>query len=182
LPHHGLFPERLGGLELLKTHPASRYYPLHRENIFRPALGAALSAALSPGKTLFCAHPWGGGPAPTERYAEVIAGHFNVPRDRVTIPHHLVGGLFGGFAQDLRALHADYATLLKALIDTRTRTLEEQVFSCLNAVHPERFAPQMFDTWYYRLPGEPLSQPDCVGRSFYEIFTRLLALPAPISQ
>ncbi|HVZ48618.1 MAG TPA: nucleotidyltransferase family protein [Gemmatimonadaceae bacterium] len=173
LTHHGLFPERVGGVELMVNRSEDHYYPRNSANIFTPALGAALVAAVSPGKVYFCALA-GHTPSPAPS-AELVAATFGVPVDTVRVTDHLVGGIFGGHAADLRTVHAMFAQLLGASIAARQRTLEEPLFSALHAVRPDLFAVQRFDTWYFHGPGEPTGRLATEANSYYKIFTSLAA-------
>lgn len=179
LTHHGIFPERVGGVELRTHQAASQYYPANPDNIFRPALGLALGGAAPRGKVLFCAKPFPGG-ARRDVYEQVMAQRF-ATAGQVQISDHLVGGLFGGHRDDLAPVHNRFVEVLQAFIDTRTYTLEEQVFSSVHALQPDRFALQRFDTWYFCSPGERTSRSRVDGRSFYRIFTDLAPLPHPRS-
>ncbi|HVX40730.1 MAG TPA: nucleotidyltransferase family protein [Gemmatimonadaceae bacterium] len=173
LTHHGIIPERVGGVELLVTAPASRYYPENRANIFTPRLGAALGDAITPGRVMFCALPFSGGRR--VEYERVAATTFGRNPESVRIEQHLVGGIFGGRARDLYAVHRLYARMLGACIEARTYTLEEQAFSAVHAVHPELFSLQRFSTWHFHSPGERTSYLAADGDSFFKIFERLLA-------
>ena len=174
LTHQGIFPRRVGGVELLVDFPPSHYYPRNRKNIFHPGLGAALAEAAPNGKLFFCALPFTeGGTCRREVYEPVVAAKYGMPVEEVCIKDHLVGGLFGGHKQDLAAFHRLYAELLKEFIDTRTFTREEQVFSGLNAVFPKLFSLRRFATWWFYSPGEPTSYLKEEGDSFYKIFMGL---------
>lgn len=175
LGHHGLFPEKVGGVELRTSPPASHYHPANPANIFTPTLGNALAHAAPEGRVFFCALPFNRHHERTAVYEAVTAATFNRPAGQVHIQEHLVGGLFGGRARDLQAVHRLYVELLKALIGTKTYTLEEQVFSSLNAIHPELFSLRRFQTWWFHSPGEPNSRLDAEGDSFYKIFAELAA-------
>ena len=172
--HHGVFPERVGGVELLVTHPPSRYHPANRANIFTPQLGAALARAVPRGRLFFCALPFIGQGGRREEYERLVAQAYDRPRDQVHIADHLVGGLFGGHRDDFTAFHRRYAALLKRYLDARVYTLEEQVFSGLYAAEPELFALHRFGTWWFYAPGERTSRLSAEGDSFYKIFARLL--------
>ena len=173
LTHHGLFPERIGGVELRVNFSASHYYPRNRRNIFTPALGAAIANAPPPGKVLFCAMPF---PETWRRepYEAIAAATHALPVAAVRIQSHLVGGIFGGRVEDLRTFHELYAELLAACIDSRTFTLEEQVFSALHAVRPDLFVLRHFQQWRFHIPGERTSAPPADGKSFYQTFTELI--------
>ena len=41
--HHGIFPEKYGGMERYVNYPPSRYYPENKDSSFTPEFGAALS-------------------------------------------------------------------------------------------------------------------------------------------
>lgn len=174
LTHHGIFPERVGGVELQKRHPDERYHPLSETNIFRPALAQALLAATPEDRVLFCALPYNGAAELRLRYEDVAANLAGRRREDVTMSRHLVGGLFGGSAAAVTRLHHDYARLLESLIEARVYTLEEQVFSALYATAPEHFELLHFGTWWFYAPEQPNSQLERDGDSFYKIFTRLL--------
>lgn len=173
LTHHGIFPERVGGVELRADIPASHYHPRNGANIFTPDLGAALARATAKGRVFFCALPFRD--VRRSVYESVVATRRGRAPEHVRIEDHLVGGLFGGHRDDLAAVHRLYAELLKELIDARVYTLEEQVFSCLNVLHPELFALKRFGTWWFHSPGERTSYLEAEGESFYRIFTDLLA-------
>ncbi len=180
LTHHGIFPERIGGVELLVTQPTTHYYPSNPANIFTPALGRALVQWVRPGRVSFCAMPFLRRDHAPE-YARVTAETFDRPVGSLYIADHLVGGLFGGHVEDIRAMHEPYRRLLHAFIRAGRRTLEEQVFSSLQVVHPELFALQRFTTWHFHSPGEPNSFRETEGDSFHLIFTDLLARAARAS-
>lgn len=173
LTHHGIFPERVGGVELQIEHPAARYFPRNAATLFTPRLGMALAKAVQPGKVTFCAMPFSPAAPRRERYETIAAECFGRPRDQVSIESHLVGGLFGGQRADLRVVHQRYAALLAALIASRTYTLEEQVFSATHAVFPELFALLRFDTWAFYAPGERTGVLQEEANSFYKIFRDL---------
>ncbi|MHB1311190.1 MAG: nucleotidyltransferase domain-containing protein [Gemmatimonadaceae bacterium] len=179
LTHHGIFPERVGGVELRVAQPASHYFPRNPANIFTPDLGAALAQAVPRGRVLFCAHPLADDTLSREACERVLAGKYGQARGPVRVVAHLVGGLFGGHGDDWRVVHGLYTELLEEFIATRTYTLEEQVFSGVHALHPELFSLQRFDTWWFHSPGERTSYLAAEGNSFYRIFTRLLARGAP---
>ncbi len=173
LTHHGIFPEKVGGVELRTSPPASHYAPANPANIFTPALGNALAHAAPEGRLFFCALPFSQRHAQRPVYEAVTAATLGTPASQVHISDHLVGGLFGGRARDLRTVHRLYAELLAAFIEARAFTLEEQVFSGLNAGRPELFSLRRFQTWWFHSPGERTSRLDAEGDSFYKIFTRL---------
>ncbi|MDE3152441.1 MAG: nucleotidyltransferase family protein [Gemmatimonadota bacterium] len=173
LTHHGIFPARVGGVELRTSPPDSHYFPRNPANLFTPALGRALAHAVPRGEVLFCALPLRLDASRRERYEEVAAATFGRARDGVRMVDHLVGGLFGGHADDLRAFHRLYTELLRTFIDTRTYTLEEQVFSALYALFPERFSVRRFGTWWFYSRGERTSYLEAEGDSFYKIFVEL---------
>jgi hypothetical protein len=110
-----------------------------------------------------------------ERHEALAAAQHAKARDQVRINSHLVGGLFGGHADDVRALHTLYRDLLREYISARSYTLEEQVFSGLYAVRPDLFELLQFEVWRFHIPGEPNSGPPAQGKCFYEIFMDLIA-------
>jgi hypothetical protein len=173
LSHHGIFPERVGGVELRRTHPPERYHPLHANTIFTPALADALKAEVTESQVMFCAMPFNPGYPGTERYLQLAERFSGRPAGSVRIEKHLVGGIFGGSVGAVRRLHEEYGALLAEFISSRTRTLEEQVFSTLYAIHPELFRLEEFDVWHFHSPGERTSYLPAEGESFYKIFVRL---------
>jgi hypothetical protein len=174
LTNHGIVPEQVGGMELRTTPPIPRYHPFDRYNIFTPRLGVALANAVPQGRLLFCAKPFPAG-AHRAAYEHVLAERFPTSSGGYRITDYLVGSLFGGHGDDVCAMHDVYASVLKAFIETRTYTLEEHVFSCIHAMHPERFAVRRFDSAYFCVPGEPMSRNDVDGFSFYRILADLSA-------
>lgn len=173
LTHHGLFPERIGGVELGVEHPDSHYHPHNPANIFSPALAAAVAQSARPGALWCCAKPFDH-VARRRAYEHAVAPLATSPDGVVTITDHLVGGLFGGHAHDVTRVHEAYVAVLERLIATRTYALEEQVFSCVHAMHPTWFSLQRFETWQFFDPGARTSRLPAEGASFYKIFTRLL--------
>ncbi|HVZ78292.1 MAG TPA: nucleotidyltransferase family protein [Gemmatimonadaceae bacterium] len=173
--HHGIFPERVGGVELKTAVPPSHYWPQNPANIFRPELAAALEGAVPRGRVMFCALPFNRRGPHGAAYEAVTAARYRRAASDVRILDHLVGGLFGGHEADLRNVHRGYAELLTAFLDARTYTLEEQVFSSLHAVRPELFTLLRFGVWRFHAPGEPNHFLEQEGDSFYKIFTGLLA-------
>jgi hypothetical protein len=95
------------------------------------------------------------------------------PDQSVLISDQLVGGLFGGHRADLAHVHRHYAEVLKRLIDTRTYTLEEQVFSCVHALHPDLFSLHRFDTWHCCSPSERTDGLPAEANSFYQVLMHL---------
>jgi hypothetical protein len=166
--HHGIFPERVGGVEMLVRASEDRFYPTNRQNLFSPALQTGLAAATPMGKLFFCALPMVQGGFPLPAYNAIAA-----ERGGSAIADHLIGGIFGGRDLEIQRLLVEFRRLLAHAIGERIYTLEEQLFSILHAVHPDWFALQRFGTWHFYSPGEPCSYLDAEGDSFYKIFTRL---------
>jgi len=178
LSNHGIFPRRVGGVELLATFPPSHYHPRNRSSIFTPTLGNAIWRSVPKGKVFFCSHPFTGHPN-REALESLSAVQAGKPREQLRIQDHLVAGIFGGHRTDVRTFHRLYAELLQHVIETRTYCLEEMVFSCVGAVHPELIHQHRFRTWYFHSPGEVTSYLSEEGDSFYKIFLRLLESHPP---
>lgn len=164
LTHHGIFPERVGGVELLTVQPASRYHPLLRESLFTPAAGRHLGArARESRRVLVLSMPWQG----VEDAAFQALG-VPLPQQRV------VGGFFGGGEAPLKGFISAYCGALDVLAHAGAFTLEETVFSALHARHPEQFKAHAFGTWWFHSPGEPNSFLTQEGASFYKAFAAMV--------
>jgi hypothetical protein len=170
--HHGIFPERIGGVEQLAPAADERFFPHNRDNIFSPRLRAGIVDATPRGKVFACAMPNAHAMFSTEALAALIdsAGGSAPP----ALTAHVVGGIFGGHDEDVQRFAAEFRRLLHKAIALRAYTLEEQLFSVMYAMHPEWFATQRFTTWQFHAPGEPCGVLDADADSFYKVFTRLL--------
>lgn len=172
--HHGIFPERVGGVEQLARAAEERYYPHDPTNICNPSLRAGIVAATPPGRLFACAMPAASPMFAPEIVAQLLGRAADDPQ-LPTIREHVVGGIFGGFDADIQQLLQRFRALLGRAIAARAYTLEEQLFSLIFATDPERFAIQRFTTWRFHSPGERTSALDAEADSFYKIFTRLVA-------
>lgn len=172
--HHGIFPERVGGVEQLVRAPAARYFPHDRRNIFTPALREGIVNATVPGRIFACGMPARHQLLPPQAIPSLLG--LEADEAPGLLPDvHVVGGIFGGFDEDIQWFVGRFRELLARAIDGRVYTLEEQLFSLLQARHPERFALQRFGVWQFYAPGEPCGVLDVEGDSFYKVFTRLHA-------
>lgn len=172
--HHGIFPERVGGVEQLAQADEGRFFPQNRENIVTPTLRRGIVDATEPGRLFVCAMPSRHAMFSREQCA-ALTGRTSADPAFATISEHVIGGLFGGFDDDIQRFLQAFRQLLVRAIALRIYTLEEQLFSLLHAMHPEWFATQRFTTWYFYAPGEPCARLDAEADSFYKVFTRLLA-------
>jgi hypothetical protein len=169
LTHHGIFPEKVGGVELLANIPESQYFPFNANNIFCPSLGNKLDQTLTPGKIFSCALQLQGG---DYHLKHIIKNSLNV--DVVGVGDHIIGGIFGGYKDTFLDFFNKYHVVLKYCINNNIQILEEPIFSCLQAVYPELFDVHRFTTWYFYSPGERTHMCEEECDSFYKIFTRLL--------
>jgi FkbM family methyltransferase len=86
---------------------------------------------------------------------------------------HVVGGLFGGPRAALGAFADEYDEVLAALLAGDHLGTEENVLSVLYHRRPERYAIELFTTWYHEDSGS-LRPPDD-SDSFFRIFERFRA-------
>lgn len=172
LTHHGIFPEKIGGVELLSVIPPVHYYPNNPNNIFNPKLSQNLSNSVLQDKLFFCSMPFQGDSTPVHYIISEYCKQ-NVP----PITNHLIGGLFGGNKEMFQQFFAIYRDVLKYFLTKDVHVLEEQIFSALYSAYPELFELHKFYTWYFYSPGERCSVLDRDGDSFYKVFTRIHDLP-----
>lgn len=168
LTHHGIIPEKVGGVELMQNIPLTHYYPHNPNNIFNPTLGSKIEASLLKDKLFFCSLPFQGG---QEVLLKTTADFYGKTVNHLS--DHLIGGIFGGSKDIFLSFFEKYRALLKYFIDNRVYSLEEPIFSCLNLAHPELFDLHRFYTWYFYAPGERTHVLDREGDSFYKIFTKI---------
>lgn len=166
--HHGIIPERVGGVELSPNILPNIYYPEHEGSIFNPTLGLKIDKIIEPDKILACAHPAMGDLDTLIRITREVLG---VPVPYVG--HHVVGGMFGGYKDTIKRFLKEFEKLLIYSINHKHLYLEEPLFSCVAAAMPEMFNLQHFYYWYYYSPGERCSYMAEDGDSFYKIFTRI---------
>ena len=169
LTHHGIIPEKVGGVELFINAPDSVYYPTNPNNIFNPTLGLKLDKALDNGKILSCALALQGGDS---LLREIVYSALSVE-----VPHigtHIIGGIFGGHKDAFNSFYNVYYKLLKYCVENDILLLEEPLFSCIYTVYPEMFDVRGFTTWYFHSPGERTHMCEEECDSFYKIFTHLL--------
>jgi len=168
LTHHGIFPEKVGGVELYTNPLEEVYYPTNTNNIFNPTLGANLDKILQPDKLFGCALPLQGG---DDQLKQIIKSSLDV-----NIPHvsdHVIGGMFGGYSQKFLEFFNIYRTILKYCIEQNILILEEPIFSCVNAVYPDMFNIHKFTTWWFYSPGERTHMLGEEGDSFYKVFKKI---------
>lgn len=167
LPHHGIIPEKVGGVELLRKHPKEVYYPDNPRNVFNPKLGKNLLKSIQPGKLFYCSLPSQGDNTQLEALTRKAFDK------EIRIVDHLVGGIFGGYKLDLLQILPYYESILKESIDSKVHCFEEHLFNCLYAAFPNKFSLQKFDVWWFYSPGEITSYLTEDANSFYKIFTRI---------
>jgi len=169
LTHHGIIPEKVGGVELFANIPPEQYYPHNPNNIFNPTLGQKLSATLKQDKLLFCSQPWQGDGSLVRR---TICDYYK-NESYPPITNHLIGGMFGGYKDKFLEFFNIYRNVLKFFIDKHVHVLEEPIFSAIYIAHKELFDLREFYTWYFYSPGERTHVLDREGESFYKIFTKI---------
>lgn len=173
LTHHGIFPERVGGVELLVKYNDLVYYPNNQLNIFSPILGSKLQKYTQElSKLFFCSLDWQGD---CSRILTCLHKH-NLTNKTEYIKEHLIGGIFGGKKQLFLDFFQQYYSLLDMFINEGIHLYEEQIFSALNFIDPELLHRERFNTWWFYSPGEPNSFLSSEQNSFYKIFTRIAEL------
>jgi hypothetical protein len=171
LTHHGIFPEKIGGLELLVKHPDTSYYPINKLNIFSPVLADKFKQYVKNiNKLFFCSLDWQGD---CSRILNCLHKN-NLTTNTEYIKEHLIGGIFGGNKYLFLDFFEKYSSLLEIFINEGVHLYEEQIFSALNFIEPELLHREKFDTWWFYSPGEPNSFLSTEQNSFYKIFTKIL--------
>jgi len=170
LTHHGIIPEKAGGVELYVDIPSEQYYPQNQNNIFTPVLGQKLINTVKNDKLLFCSLPWAGS-SQTIRNTMI---EFSGSADFQHISDHLIGGIFGGNKNCFLKFFNVYRNVLEFFINKKIHVLEEPIFSGMYAAYPDMFDARKFSTWYFYSPGERTHVLTEEGDSFYKIFTRIL--------
>jgi len=165
--HHGIFPEKVGGVELLVNYPTSKYYPENPNNIFNPRLGANLVKVVPKDKLFYCSLPAVGDQTSLRTVTESIYNK------QVSILDHLIAGYFGGYKDNILNNFPHYESVLEKIIEFKIHCFEEHVFNCLYATIPEQYHLEKFDLWHFYSPGERTSYLEREANSFYKIFTRI---------
>jgi len=167
LTHHGIIPEKVGGVELLRTHPVERYFPYNSNNIFNSKLGQNLLKNIQKEKLFYCALPAQGDHSKLQGLTEKVF------QKNSLIIDHLIGGIFGGYSQDILRNFSLYEKLFKETIDSKLHCFEEHLFNCLYSVFPEQYILHKFDIWWFYSPGEITSYLTEDANSFYKILKRI---------
>ena len=170
LTHHGIFPERKGGVELMTTPIDSFYYPHNENNIFTPTLGEKLSNKMNTEKMFFCATQWQG---EKNKFQDFLIRNFNNFTVNDVLSKHLVAGIFGGKIETINKFYNLYNTFIDKIIEDKIYCLEEEIFSSMNVLSPELFGYEYFSVWHFYSPGERTSYLEGEGDSFYKIFERI---------
>lgn len=171
LTHHGIFPEKIGGVELLVKYPDGYYCPHNANNIFCPDLANKLSNYISSlGKLFFCSLAWQGD---SFRILNTLSKNGFSITNAHSITEHLIGGIFGGHKQLFLEFFNKYSDMLKLFLDNGIHSYEEQIFSALNYIDGDLVHREKFDTWWFYSPGEPNSFLSSDANSFYKIFTKI---------
>lgn len=171
LTHHGIFPEKIGGLELLVKYDDKYYYPLNTNNIFSPKLKNKFKSYVKQlNKLFFCSLDWQGD---CSRILSCLH-KYQLTTNVQYIKEHLIGGIFGGNKDLFLQFFDKYSKLLNLFIDNGVHLYEEQIFSALNFIEPDLLHREKFDTWWFYSPGEPNSFLSSEQNSFYKIFTKIL--------
>jgi len=96
--------------------------------------------------------------------------------DGPRIDTHVVGALFGGTREAVRALYAEYDGVLTAMLDADLLGTEENVLTILYRHDPSRVALLPFTTWYHE--DSLVRRPDPDEVPFYRVFETLAAEPS----
>jgi hypothetical protein len=164
--HHGIIPEKHGGVELYRSDiPDSFYYPENKNNIFTPEFGKKLIKQIKSKKIFGCALGWQGCSQEICNIANIV-----FKKNITNISIHVIGGIFGGYKEDFLKFFNLYEKLVKHCVDNEILFLEEPLFSCINAAYPEIFNLKTFDHWWFYMPNEPCHMLSEDANSFYKIF------------
>jgi len=167
--HHGIFPEKVGGVELGIVPNDLHYYPTNPNNIFTPTLGEKLQQCIQPDKVFSLITEWHGDISFLQNLIKV-----EYKKD-INLFRHMVAGMFGGSKDTIEQFFQLYRPNLKLVtIDYKHNVLEEYIYSLVLAMHPELFDTRYFHTFHFYSPGERCSYLDKEGNSFYKIFTNIL--------
>ena len=169
LTHHGIIPEKVGGVELLTNPGADIYYPFNKNNIFTPTLGKKLEEHIPHNKFLFCGHPLNY--SIDERLIEIASSVLNAPLAPPT--YHIIGGIFGGSVELIEKHFIKYEQILKEVINNKIHVLEEPILTVLYPHIQEDIILETFSNWWFYSPGERNSFLTEEADSFYKIFTRI---------
>jgi hypothetical protein len=171
LTHHGIFPEKVGGLELLIKYDDKYYYPNNPQNMFSPKFSTKLSSYItSLNRLFFCSLPWQGD---CRNIIKTLLTNNLITDGDLYIKEHLIGGIFGGDKDLFLQFFQKYESMLKLFLDSNIHVLEEQIFSTLNYLDPSLLHREFFDTWWFYSPGEPNSFLSSEQNSFYKVFTKI---------
>jgi hypothetical protein len=167
--HHGIIPEKFGGVELYRSDiPDSFYYPKNKNNIFTPKFGKKLIKNIKPKKIFGCGLGLQGC---YKHLCDIAKKVFD--KDITTMNTHVIGGIFGGYKDDFLSFFDLYDKTLEYCVNNNILLLEEPIFTCINATYPEIFDLKMFDIWWFYMPGEPCNMLSEEADSFYKIFLNL---------
>ena len=84
------------------------------------------------------------------------------------IASHIVGGLFGGRREEVRALYSEYDALLAEMLGADLLGTEENILTILYHRHRERFTAHTFSIWYHE--DTDFIQPSADDVPFYRAF------------
>ena len=159
--HHGIFPEKYGGMERLtkKFKDSSYYYPEYENTIFNPSMGQFLTNKIN--KFLALVHTG----MPT---APSIDALLDIGKPKVG---YIVGGLFGGTYNYINKVCTDFDTGLEIVLGNDQLVLEENLLSSISAYNKDHYEVFKFDQWHHDVEGEPCYYgASSKIKSFYKVF------------
>lgn len=170
LTHHGIFPEKFGGVEMRIPVKREWYYPQNPNNMFNPQLANKIYDKLDLSKIFSCALPMQGMVGDQEL---MIQEHYKLEH-KPQLLKHVIGGIFGGHKDIYNIFFERYKEMLNLYIDKRMYGTEEPILSALYSIFPEMFDLKFFDLWWFFSPGERTSYLSGEANSFYKVFANYL--------
>jgi hypothetical protein len=159
--HHGIFPEKFGGMERFtkKFMDESYYYPQHKKTIFSPEMGNFLTSNVQ--KFLALVHT--NMPTSADIDAQLDIGKRKIG--------YIVGGIFGGNKTSINNVANDFDKGLQIVLNNDKLVLEENLLSSISAYNNDYYEVYKFDQWHHDIEGEPCYYgATSKVKSFYKIF------------
>lgn len=158
--HHGIFPEKFGGIEKFITVKEEKYWPNAENNLCNPSLISRLEAKTNNAELIFMGVD--GREGPTSWYNDYTEyGKIS----------HIIGGFFGGKKDSCFELYNDFDALATKVLNDGNLTLEEELLSILFSEKYKTYGYMNFDTWYHDIPEDPnyFGTPQ-ESKCFYKLF------------
>jgi len=159
--HHGLIPERFGGIERMTTPNSENYWPINKNSICNPNFFPKLDKKKT-GDLLFLGlDNYHGRPQ--------ILDKPNISKNLKI--SHIIGGLFGGTPDKLKELSIKFNDVLLSILKEGYLTLEEEVLSIVYSDYFQTNTHLNFTHWGHDIPEERnyLEVPPG-SNSFYKLF------------